>query len=519
MKKNKTRTQKAALNTSTAAIAELVQLICGLILPRLILRTFGSSYNGITSSARQFLSAVSILTVGITGATRVALYRSLADHDNAKTSAIIMATEKYMRKVGLVLLAFLCVLTVVYPLVKETGYTWFEVAPLIVAAGISASGRYFFGMPYATLLMADQSIYISYILTIIGNIMNVVISVILIKMGCNVQVVKLTSSCVLLAIPILRAVYVRKKYNLDRKCKPDYQAISMRRDVMAHSIANIVHDHTDIVVLTVFCDIKIISVYTTYNLIMNALKKMQRVFTTGSEAVFGNMWAKGEINKIRENLTYFEYIITAFAAVVFSTTMVMILPFISLYTKGVHDVEYILPAYALVITAAQMFYCLRTPYLTLVQGVGHYKQTKNGAYAEAAVNLVVSVILVQFIGIVGVALGTLIANIFRTVQYAVYIDNNLLHRGKMVFVKRIIWTCLNALIVVGVAYSTASGFAYSGWSSWVITAIAVTLLSMAVTLLSSLIFYRQDLRAAIRLLRRGVLTRLSWKGRKQNPAN
>ena len=58
---------------------EMVAVICGLILPRLILSTFGSSYNGITSSITQFLSCVTLLRAGIGGVTRASLYKPLAD--------------------------------------------------------------------------------------------------------------------------------------------------------------------------------------------------------------------------------------------------------------------------------------------------------------------------------------------------------------------------------------------------------------------------------------------------------
>ena len=244
---------------------------------------------------------------------------------------------------------------------------------------------------------------------------------------------------------------------------------------------------------------------------MKMLKRTQQVFTAGTEAVYGDMWAKGEVDKIRTNLGYYEYIISFFVSTVFATAIVMILPFISLYTKGVHDAEYLLPSYAVVIIAAQAFYSFRTPYLTLVQGVGHYRQTRNGAIAEAIINLALSVILVQFIGIVGVAVGTLAANIFRTVQYALYIDNHLIPRGKMVFVKRILWAVANSLITVAIFLKPAAQFAYKGWLAWVVTAIVVTIASFAIAVLSSLIFYRKDMRAAIGIVKRSLLRKARRK--------
>ena len=499
----KTRTQKALYNSASSLAAEIVSLLCGLVLPRLILSNFGSAYNGISSSVAQLLGSVSILTVGITGATRVALYRTLADNDVLGTSRIIKATEQYMHKVGYVMLALLAVLIAFYPFVVDTGYSWAEVAPLILAAGISAAGQYFVGLTYSALLMADQSIYITNLFLIITNVLNLIVTFILIRLGCSIQTVRLMSSLVLVLNPIMRAAYVKKKYRLIKDCEPDQSALSMRKDVMAHSLANIVHDHTDIIVLTVFCDIKIVSVYTVYNLVMNALKRTQMVFSKGTEAIFGSMLAKGEQHKIASGLVLFEFIIGVFASVVFSTAYVVILPFISLYTKGVSDVEYVLPTYAAVIITAQMFFAIRTPYLTLVHGAGHYKQTKNGAYMEAAINLTSSVILVKLLGIVGVAIGTLLANLFRTGQYALYVDNHFVLRGKTVFLLRILWGFSNIILTILISSALhIQQYAGRGWMEWILGSTLTVAIAALVTGLSSWLFYRKDLFAALRMLKR-----------------
>ena len=88
------RTKKALLNSAMALLLELVTVICGFILPRLILETFGSTYNGITSSITQFLSYIALLKAGIGGVTRASLYKPLQDKDTDAVSAIVKATEK-----------------------------------------------------------------------------------------------------------------------------------------------------------------------------------------------------------------------------------------------------------------------------------------------------------------------------------------------------------------------------------------------------------------------------------------
>ena len=489
---SKSRAQKAALNTITGAVSEVVIMVCGLILPRLIIGQYGSAYNGITASAKQFLSAISFFNLGIAGTTRVALYRSLADGDLKKTSGIVKATELHMRKVGLFLAVYVLALAALYPLFVDTGYGWLDVALLILAAGITNFGSYFFGTTYQAFLSADQSIYISNIFLTVAVILNTAVSVILIRMNFSIQVVKLASAGVMFLKPLLQNIYVSRKYKLDRKAAPDRSALAMRKDVMAHSIANIIHDHTDMVVLTVFAGVKVVSVYSVYNLIMNALKKTQSIFTSGTEAIFGSMWAKQELDKMRKVLRYYEYVVAIFVSVVFSASLVMILPFISLYTKKVTDAEYILPMYAFVIILAQMFYCFRAPYLTMVQGLGRYKETKNGAFFEAGINLGLSILLVQFYGIVGVAVGTLVANVFRTFQYAFFIEKKIMPRGIAVVIKRILWALANVAVVYLCSNALIGTLAYSSWGGWIIGGLITVAVGVSVSLISSFCFYRTD---------------------------
>lgn len=510
------RKQKAALNILSTAFLELVTFINGLVLPRLIIRTYGSSYNGITASAAQFLNLISILTIGITATTRVALYRSLAADDIPKTSSIVRATEIYMRKVGSILAVYILLLACLYPLIVETGYSFWEVSSLALIVGMSSFADYFFGITYKTLLMSDQSLYIYNFYSAIATLLNLILSIILIRLGCSIQLVKLCGAAVFALKPVLLSIFARRKYHLERRCAPDNSAIKNRWDAMMHAIANIVHDNTDLVVLTLFTDIKTVSVYTVYNLVLMSLRKIEKIFTSGTEPIYGNMWAKGENDAIRQTLAVYEFLVSVFVSVAFSVTIVLILPFIALYTKNVTDVNYIRPVYAAVIVIAFFFFAYRTPYLSLVQGVGHYRQTRNGAIAEAVINLGLSVLLVVLIPaqehkMVGVALGTLAANLFRTIQYALYIDRYIVHRGKHVCVCKILWSAANMAVAAVPGFILVSRMSIDSWAKWLGCAVCATLMSMLVTFVSSLLFYREDLKNSRKIVRSILKERLGNK--------
>lgn len=501
------RLRKASLNMKWLIIYQVTIFSCNLVLPRLIISNYGSAYNGMISSITQFLNFVSILRLGVSGATRVSLYQSLANNDIKKTSGILNATEIYMHKIGYIILLYIAVLAIVYPLYIENSYGFLNTCILVIAIGIGVFAQYFFGITYQTLLQADQKLYIYNAVQTIATVLNTIFSVVLIMRGASIQIVKLASSFVFVLSPIVLNIYVRKKYNVDRRQSPDTQALAKKNDVMGHSIANIIHENTDMIVLTLFCDVKIVSVYSVYNLVMSGLKQIMSIFTTGIESVFGNMWAKGEMDSLKRNLSHFEHLMCLFVSVVFGTTSVLILPFVSLYTKDITDIEYILPTYAVVIIIAQAFYCIRMPYLTLVQAAGHYKETKNGAYIEAGLNIVSSVVLVQFVGIIGTAIGTLLANIFRTVQYSLYVSKNLIPRSKSILAKRILWICINIIISDIFCSKYLMIFAAEDWNMWIISAIGCVLVSTLVSLIASFLFYRNDIYGLLNLIHRMMIGR------------
>lgn len=487
------RTKKTLYNISTSMIAQIVAVACGLITPRLILSTFGSTYNGVINSATQFLSFVSILRLGIAGATRVALYKTLANNDSDGTSRIMKATKLYMRKIAVVIVVYAGILMLVYPFISNNDLSRLDCAMIIGIVSISTFAEYFFGLSNATLLSADQSEYISNVLNMVMLIINTILTAVLIRLRLSIFAVKLGSSIVFLISPFILNCYVKSKYKLTNNCQPDNSAINQRHAVAFHSIANIIHGSTDIILLTLFTDAKVISVYTVYNMVLGKLKSFLQVFTGGMEAAFGNIWVKGEKEILRNSFQGFEFLIYSFTSIVFSCTGILILSFVALYTKGVTDVEYVRSDLAILITVTEAIYCIRQPYLLLVQAAGHYEETKKGAMVEALVNLVSSVILVNVMGICGVIIGTLLANTIRTSQYIWYSSKNLLNRPILDVVKRIIVLFLNITSIAIVSILVQKHIvAPETWLAWLLNGAIVFFVACIITCLTGLLFYRSD---------------------------
>ena len=496
----KSRTKRAFLVVFTGMISEAVSLVCGLILPRLILSSFGSAYNGITQSITQFISYISLMKAGIGGVTAASLYKPLADNNIQEVSEILAATQKFMRKIAMIFVLFVIGLAVIYPTFIVKDFDWWFTASLIFIISITTFTQYYFGFTYQTLLAADQKDYITTSLNIVTIILNTLVSYVLIKNNFSLHIVKLGSSVCHLITPLFLYFYVRKKYKIIKDAKPNMALIPQRWDATAHEVASFVNNNTDIIVLTMFSSLTEVSVYTVYHYVTSNLKKIINICTVGFGAAFGDMYAKNEIDLMHENLSIFELITYSMATVLYSVALVMLLPFVTIYTKGITDTNYIRPLFGLVLLLASMFNCFRIPYRVVVINVGHFKQTRNGAIAEAVINIVVSVVGVFFFGLIGVAIGTLAAMMFRTCQYAFYLSKNIMYRDIKYFIKHLIITFV---IVAGVYFISKLYIpvSMSGWFTWVVYAVITTLITIVITVIVDYVFYKKDMNNLIKKLK------------------
>ncbi len=488
----KNRTKRVVLTIGTSLLSEGVALVCGLILPKMILTTFGSEYNGITQSISQFVSYISLMKAGIGGATAVALYKPLAENDSEEISEVLYSTEKFMRKISMIFLLFILGLSIVYPVFFVRDYDWFFTASLIFIISISTFGQYYFGFTYQTLLSADQKDYITTSLEILTTILNTIVAVILMNNNMSLHIVKLGSSLVNLITPLFLYFYCHRKYNLIRDVHPEEDKIPQKWDAAAHEVASFINNNTDIVILTMFSNMKEISVYTVYHYVISNLKKIVTRFTVGFGAAFGDMYARNEIDNMHKNLGIFELIIYSFTSVLYSVALAMMLSFVSIYTKGVNDVNYIRPMFSLVLILGGIFNCFRVPYRAITIAAGHYRQTRNGAILEAIINITVSVVCVLLYGLIGVAIGTLFAMAFRTFQYVLYLSENIMYRKVSYFVKH----ALLCFAIIAVVYFAAQLYLpqqIANWTVWIIYAAITTVFAIALTLITDYLFYKEDL--------------------------
>lgn len=490
------RNTKLMLNSASSLIYQLITIICGFITPRLFLTYYGSDVNGLVSSITQFLGFITLAECGVGAVVQTTLYKPLADNDMLTVSKVIVSSERFFKRIAYFLLIYTAVLMLVYPLITIESFDYLFSLILILVISISTFAQYYLGMTYKLLLNADQLGFVQFIIHSAALILNTVSCVVLMKCGASVQIVKLTTSLIFILPPVIISKIAKSKYKIDRNVSFTEEPVKQKWNGLAHHISGVVLANTDTVVLTLFSTLENVSIYAVYHLIVNGIKQVVVSVTNGVRAVFGNMLAKNEKKELDLFFQRTEWLMHTLVTFAFSVTAVLIIPFVKVYTSGVSDADYIVPAFAYIITLAQAAYCYRLPYYILVSAAGHYKETQVSAIVEMIINITISIVFVFRFGLVGVAIGTFIAMAYRTVYLVFYLKKNILFRKIRHFVKHLIVdiVCAVFLIVPVSLLPSFYNMQSDNYFAWFLLAVKVALTGIVVFAAVNGVFYRKEMK-------------------------
>lgn len=463
---------RVKLNALSTLAHQLVTTLCGLIIPWIMIDTFGSTTYGITISIAQFLSYITLLEGGIGRVARGALYKPLAEKNEEQISQVYLAVKRFFATIGIVFAVYVVLLAFGYHSMADvsTSFSWEYTAALVVGIAIGKFAEYMGGISKMTLLNADQKQYVVNAVYIVTNVLNVILIITLAKCGVDILWVKVVSSLVFVLRPVLYSLYVHRHYRLHQTGVK--ASLPNKFTGIAQHTAYVIQNNTDVMLLTLVADLRAVAVYSVYHLVAFSLRNIATSFTGGMEALLGEMAAKGEQESLRKTYRSYKLILTALTLMLFGTAAILIVPFVKLYTDGTTDANYVQPLFALILVVAEALNCLMLPCFNLTIAANKLKQSQFGAYGEAAINVAVSLVLMLvWDPLVGVAVGTLTAVVFKCIYYTAFAGKHILKiKASTLFLKLGITTLALLVFSLGGSWLIRDVLIYK-YTQWVVWGI------------------------------------------------
>jgi len=495
------------MNSFTAAVYQVVLLAVGLITPRIMLQTYGSEVNGLVSSITQFISYFYLVSAGLSGAAIYALYKPLADKDYGAVNAVVAAAKRFYMRAGWLFVLLTVVLAVAYPFyIKTDVLEPLFIGLLVLVLGVSGTLDFFTLSKYNVLLNADQKNFVISIASTVALAVNTVMLVLLARGGVGILELKAIVLFTVFLRSAILMIFCRKNYKyLNYRVTPNNAALSRRWDVLFQQLLGVIQTSAPAVIITLVSkDLKLVSVYSVFNMVITGLNGVMSIFTNGLIASFGEVIAKGEIKVLQKAYREFEFTYLSIITAVYSITFVVMMPFIRLYTRNITDANYNLPLIGFLFVLNALLFNIKTPQAMLALSAGLYRETRWRATIQSAIILVGGVILTPFTGLYGVLIALIASNVYRTLDLLFFTPKYVTHLSVRGSAARL----LRVFLAAAAVYVPLYFFDYqpTGFPSLVIYAVCVSLFAAAVVLLSGLLFERDEMKDVVLRLR-GTLRR------------
>lgn len=492
------RKEHTLLNVVSTVALQVITLLSGFMVPKLILSAFGSEVNGLVASITQFLGYISLIEGGVTSVILANLYKPLATKDNEKVSAVVSTADAFFKKIALFFGIYQVILAIVYPFVIDSAFGWSYIALIVMILGLSTLIQYTLSLSWRLLLQADKRMYIAVFAQGVSVVLNLILTFIFIKFGSNIHIVKLVSGFAFFIQPLILNGYIRKNYSLNKKAKTDSVLLSQRWDGFGINVAAMIRSSAATVILSVTASLSTVSVFSVYTLVSNGLKSLITSISGGIIPTIGNAYAKGDKKTANNIFDMYEFVMFVVAFFCFTVAAVVMPYFALLYTKGINDANYNQPLLGIILMAAECIFCIRDPYVNMAYSAGHFKQVSKYAYIEAVITVVISAILALIWGVNGVAFGLLLSAVYRTVTQIWYLKKNILFRKASVFIKKFVCFTIASVVCAVVSYMLFAKPEITVFG-WVFYAVKVSLVEIICLLIACFVSCKKELKTVLKI--------------------
>ena len=419
------RVKNSIFNIVAGLGNQIIITLLSFISRTVFINSLGIAYLGINGLFTNILAMLTLAEAGIGASIMYSLYKPVADNDQVKINVLMTFYRKaYMVIALVVFLLGLSFIPFLGYVIKDSN---FEDIYLIYGIFLLNTVLPYFYVHKNTFLNVCQKGYIVTGIYSVSSIVSTCFKIGILHFTKNYILYLVMESIITIITSIFLSVTVNKMYpflknkvssKLDSETKSSI--IKNVKAIVLQNVGNYLVFGTDNIIISSFISVAAVGLYSNYNMLIEICRTfINQIFNNLYHSI-GNLVANEDIEKVYS--IYKVYMLLNFWLYSFFTIAlyIMIEPFISLWLGS----KFLMDKGVLMILMI-IFYerGMRNSITTIKTTSGIFHEDRYAPLFQAIINLTVSIMLVQYIGIAGVFIGTLVSALavpFWTTPYLVY---------------------------------------------------------------------------------------------------
>ncbi len=414
------RVRYAAKNIIFGWVGNVVTMLLGFALRSIFIAHLGDVLQGVNTLYTSILTMLSLAELGIGTALNFSLYAPVAQKNYEKIKSYM---QLYRRAYYSIAIVVAVIGTALAPflkwIVKNPGNI--PVRDLTVYYFIflfNTVSTYFVSYKYS-LVNAEQKNYIQTNVITLTKVITTALQIIVIIVTKNFLVYLLTAAVVELLQKVFVNQYLNRLYpylkdkNVQKLSKEETGEVFQKtKALMLHKIGDTARLQTDSIIISGFVDVVSVGLVGNYQMVISSVSAFVNIIFNSVLSSFGNLIAtEGKEKQYRMFQVYhfFAMWVYGFSAIGFYA---LLSPLVELWLGADH----VLASGIIGLLSLDYFFKGERVVLSNYKtAAGVFEQDKYLALAMGAVNLVISLVLVQRMGIAGVYVGTLVSGLMGNI--------------------------------------------------------------------------------------------------------
>lgn len=406
------RTKNAVRNMIFGIILKLYQIVLPFAFRSLMLYTLGIQYLGLNSMFTSILQVLNLAELGVGSALVFSMYKPIAEDDKTTICALMRLYKIYYRIIGAGVLILGLILIPVLPYLVKSELPADVNLYVLYLLNLSATVLSYWLFAYKnSVLIAHQRVDISSKITILTSTCQYVLQAISLTAFHNYYYYMICSLLIQVTTNIVTALAANKMF-------PQYQAygtlpreevkkINQRvKDLFTSKLGGTIVNSSDTLVISAFLGLEMLAIYQNYFYIMNSVMAFLMIIYQSLTAGLGNSLLT---KKNDEN--YHDFITLTF--LIFWVFGICICCFLNLYQPFMiiwMGKEMLLPNSIVVLLCIYFLGYELVMFLSLYKDAGGvWHKDRFRPLISGILNLILNLCLVNFIGIYGILLSTIIS--------------------------------------------------------------------------------------------------------------
>lgn len=401
------RTKSTILNFITDAFPQVLILILGLFKTKFFIQILGSSELGLYQLYGQIVAYLVLVEGGVGSALLFRLYKPLNKKDDKKVSETMAAGRFLFRIIGCAILVLgFGISFFIGFFIQDADSFSFSYMQVTFLIYLLSQAIFYFTIPHRVLFEADQKKYIPNIVFQVTAIVKAILEIVIVCSGLGLIAV-LTSLVVCSITANLIILIVFRKYykKIDFKEKKDFSMLKDVKDLFINTLGILVTSNIDILIVSKMIGLGYVVVYSTYNYFVEGLKQFIDKIAGSAMSGVGDLLVENKEKAITVFNEFNEFVFFV-ASIICIPMFVFINKFIDIWYKGEIITSVV---WAVLFTIILFYQVTKIPLKVFTYSSGQFKEVKMFVILEVIINLTLSLILVNFMGISGVLLATVIS--------------------------------------------------------------------------------------------------------------